>query len=83
MSTIWQGNAAAFATTPPTAIDAERHDGVRRALDLIVDDQPGRALYTLVRSVERQARIAGLGTHPMQPTCPCGGRCPHGKAVTS
>lgn len=79
--TIWQQNAAIAATTPPSAVAAERHAGVRKAVHLIVDGTPGRAHYELVRSVQRQARIAGLGTLDLQPTCPCGGRCGNGTAV--
>lgn len=82
MSTIWQDNAGTFASTPESYVDAERHDAVRRTVQLLAAGQPGRALYTLVRSVERQARIAGAGTHTLQPSCPCGGRCPNGNAVT-
>lgn len=76
--TIWQENAAAFASTPEFA--QERRVAVRRAVAHIVDGRPGKALYVLVRSVERQARIAGAGDVEITPTCPCGGRCDHGKA---
>lgn len=78
MSTVWQDNAAAFATTPQSAIDQERHAAVREALDLILDGKPGRARYVLARSVMRQNRIAGGGTVTLHPRCPCGGRCPNG-----
>lgn len=76
--TIWQDNAAAFATQQPAAIDMERRAAVRKALQLIVDGQPGRARYELARSVVRQNRIAGGGTVDIHPGCPCGGRCERG-----
>lgn len=78
--TVWQQNAQAFASTPETYIDAERHVGVRKATGLLLARKPGRALYELTRSVERQARIAGLGSHDLQPVCPCNGRCEQGGA---
>lgn len=81
MSTIWQTNAAAFASTPETYVAQERRIAVRRALALIVDHKPGKALYVLVRSVERQARIAGAGHIEIHPGCPCPGRCDHGTEV--
>lgn len=74
-TTVFQANAGAFATTPEQAIDAERNAAVRRASALIVEGKPGRAQYELARSVVRQARIAGLGTQDIGPTCPCGRRC--------
>ena len=77
-TTIWQQNAATFASTPEAAIDAERHASARKAAALVVDGKPGRALYELARSVERQNRIAGGGTIPVEPLCACGGRCDHG-----
>lgn len=72
---VFTENAAAFATQQPAAIDMERRDATRRAAVLIVEGKPGRARYELARSVIRQARIAGLGTQPIEPTCPCEGRC--------
>lgn len=72
---IWQDNAATFASQQAPAIDQERHAGVREAMALILEGRPGKARYVLARSVMRQARIAGLGTHPINPECPCGGRC--------
>lgn len=72
---VFTENAAAFATQQPAAIDMERRDAARRAAALIVDGKPGRARYELARSVMRQARIAGLGTHAVEPVCPCEGRC--------
>ena len=74
MSTIWQQNAADFASKPAPYIDQERHAGVREALEHILAGRPGRAQYALARSVQRQARIAGLGTPDLQ-VCACGGRC--------
>lgn len=82
MTTIWQANAAAFASTPEGYVDQERRVAVRRAIRHIVDGQRGKALYVLVRSVERQARIAGAGHIDIHPGCPCGGRCEHGTEVT-
>lgn len=73
---VFTENAAAFATTPEQAIAAERHEATRKAAALIVAGKPGRAQYELARSVVRQARIAGLGTHEIAPVCPCGGGCP-------
>lgn len=78
MTTIWQDNAAAFTSRPESHIDQERHAGVREALGLILEGKTGLALFKLTRSVERQNRIAGGGTHPIEPSCPCGGRCTHG-----
>lgn len=50
----------------------QRAEGIRRALDYLVAGQLGRARYELQRSVQRQARIAGLGTLPVVVGCPCG-----------
>lgn len=74
MSTVWQDNAAAFASKPEAYIDQERHSGVREAARLIREGKRGQAHYVIVRSVQRQARIDGLGT-PDIPVCACGGRC--------
>lgn len=76
MSSIWQQNAAAFASSPETYIDQERRAGVREALELILEGEPGRAQFKLARSVQRQARIAGLGALEI-PACACGGSCTH------
>lgn len=76
--TIWQQNAEAFASQQPAAIDQERHAAVRESLALIVAGRPGKARFVLARSVMRQNRIAGGGTIPIHPGCPCGGRCPNG-----
>lgn len=70
--TIFQSNASAFATEQPAAIDMERRSAVRLAAQLIVQGKPGRAQYEIARSVVRQARIAGLGTQHIAPSCPCG-----------
>lgn len=75
MTTIFQDNAANAAYTPNVAIDHERRAATRLAALLIVEGKPGRARYELARSVTRQARIAGLGTHDIGPACACGGRC--------
>lgn len=72
---VFTENAASFATQQPAAIDMERRQAVRKAAGLIVEGRPGRARYELARSVMRQARIAGLGTQPVEPVCPCEGRC--------
>lgn len=77
VTTIWQSNAATFASTPTSYIDAERHDAVRKTLAAIVEGRPGYALFLLARSVERQNRIAGGGTVALG-VCPaCGTRCTH------
>ena len=72
-TTVWQQNAAEFASRPGTYIDAERHNGVRKAMAAIVEGRPGYALFVLARSVERQNRIAGGGTVAL-PICPKCGR---------
>ncbi|HEY1177556.1 MAG TPA: hypothetical protein VGF17_15470 [Phytomonospora sp.] len=75
MTTVYQWNASAFASTPPAYIDQERHAGVRRARDLITAGRRLAALHHLAASVERQARIAGLGAIPLPICIPCGGLC--------
>jgi hypothetical protein len=76
--TVWQANAAQFASTPDTYIDQERHAAVRKTIELIRQGRPGMAQFVLTRSVMRQARIAGLGDIEI-PACPrCGGGCDHG-----
>jgi hypothetical protein len=72
--TSWQRNAGEFATTAAAAVDAQRHLGVHQTLQALHEGNPSRALYTLTRSVQRQARMAGLGDLLPVP-CPCGGRC--------
>lgn len=49
-----------FAYTAEAALEAERHHGVRRALELIRDGHPGQAQFVLLRSFGRQLRIAGI-----------------------
>jgi hypothetical protein len=72
--TIWQKNAETFASTAESYVDQERHSAVREAVGLLVDRKPGLALFKLVRSVERQARISGVGLAEI-PACPCGRGC--------
>jgi hypothetical protein len=72
---VWTDNAAAFASRQESYVDQERHASVRRALDLIRDGRRGYAVFVLTRSVERQARISGVGMADI-PACPCGGRNP-------
>ena len=72
--TIWQENAAEFATRQDTYVDQERRQAVRRTIELLVEEKFGPALFHLVKSVERQARISGVGQAEI-PACPCGGRC--------
>lgn len=43
-------------------IDWHRKVAIRQALDLIADGRKGRALFVLVRSIEAQARVAGIDT---------------------
>lgn len=75
---IWQQNASRFSSKQPAYIDQERRAGLTAAMEAIRDGRPGFALFKLARSVERQGRIAGLGTHPI-PVCPvCGTTCTHG-----
>lgn len=60
--TVFQWNAAKFASTAEPCIDQERHVAVRDALQLIRSGDPVTALHSLARSVERQGRIAGCGS---------------------
>lgn len=77
--TIWNDNAAAFATTAEVAVDQERRHGITVALTAIGSTpvHPAArpvvldfAFHTMLRSVHRQARCAGvvfdyrLLTHP-------------------
>lgn len=80
--TVWQANAAEFASTPESYLDAERHDAVRKAVAALREGRPGYALFVMARSLERQTRIAGLGTHEVGPVCPCGRQCPAPVGVT-
>lgn len=70
--TVWQDNASLAATQAEAYVDMERRAAVREAFDLIVGRQPGLAFFKLTRSVQRQARVAGVGMAEI-PGCPCGG----------
>ena len=72
---IYTENVSRFATEQPAAIDMERRAAVTLVTQLLVDGKPGRAQYELARSVMRQARIAGVGSVDIAPSCPCGRRC--------
>lgn len=61
-------------------IAAERAHGANRAFEFMLAGKPGRALYELARSAERQKRIETGAEIRLQPTCPCGGRCPNGRS---
>lgn len=74
-------NASKFATQAGDRIDLERRAGITATLNQIEQGRPGRAFYELVRSVERQATIAGIRNVVIQPLCPCGGRCQHGRSL--
>lgn len=41
-------------------IDWHRRVAVRKALDLIAEKRRGRAMFVLMRSIENQARVAGI-----------------------
>ena len=53
-------NASTFSTRPEQVVEAERHEAVRGAVVLIAEGRPGRALFNLLRSLERQARLSGI-----------------------
>lgn len=56
-------------------VAVERRAAIRKTIALLVEGKPGRALYTMVRSVERQARIEGIGYQHLDVDCwPRGGR---------
>ena len=60
--TIWQENAARFATTRQqldSRLATRRREGIRQVLDRLVDGKPG-AHYLLQRSFLDQLAIAGL-----------------------
>lgn len=57
--TMFQDNAAEFATTVEDRIDHERRAGIEKVLACLREGRRGRAHYELARSVERQARVAG------------------------
>lgn len=58
-------NASTFSTRSEQVVEAERHEAVRGAVVLIAEGRSGRALFNLLRSLERQARLSGirLGTN--------------------
>lgn len=58
--TVWTTNAAAFATTRCIATDMERNSSVHRALTHISAGDPAAALAVLLRSLDRQTRLAGI-----------------------
>lgn len=74
-------NASALETEAAIA----RQSAVRRSLDLITEGRRGFAQFVLTRSVEQQFKILTGQPTLLPPTCPCGGRCPHGlpHAVTA
>lgn len=81
-STVHTNNASKFATQAGDRLDLERRAGITSVLNQIERGRPGRAFYELVRSVERQAAIAGIRNVVIQPKCPCGGRCDHGRPLS-
>lgn len=68
-------NAQAFASRPEDYLAAERHSAVREAVALLREGKRGRAEYVMVRSFQRQARIAGLGHTDLAPCRCCGMTC--------
>lgn len=46
-------------------VDAHRRAGIELAREFLAAGRPGRAFYELVRSVERQARVAGVAIYPL------------------
>lgn len=64
-ATIWQDNARRFASRADDAIAQHQHAGVRSSLQLIATGRRDDAHEELARSVERQARLAGLGRHDL------------------
>lgn len=46
-------------------ITAHRQAGVELAREFLAAGKQGRAFYELVRSVERQARVAGIAIYPL------------------
>lgn len=64
MGSVWQDNAARFASTPESVGEVaavRRREGVRQAVELLVEGRPGRAEYVVQRSFMDQLRIVGLG----------------------
>lgn len=57
---MFSDNAAEFATRADDRITQERRAGITAALSQLVQGRPGRAYYEIVRSVERQATLAGI-----------------------
>lgn len=60
--TIWNDNAAAFAFTADQQVDHHRRAGIRDAIAQLRAGDADQAHQVLVRSVERQNRIAGNGS---------------------
>lgn len=58
--TVWQENAARFASQPEEYAAQEMRAACRDAVQLMVAGQPGPAYALLMRSFLRQARILGL-----------------------
>jgi hypothetical protein len=56
---------------PEQLATEERQHGIATALQLIGAGLPHRAHHTMLRTVERQFSIAGLGRVTLSPTCPC------------
>lgn len=59
--TVWQQNAASFATTPEEWADASRNEGIALAIQAIRDGDPALAYYVLLRSLRRQALAGRCG----------------------
>lgn len=58
--TIWQENAARFASQPEEHAAQEMRAACRDAVQLMVAGHPGQAYWLVMRSYVRQARILGL-----------------------
>lgn len=58
--TIWQENAARFASQPEDHAAQEMRAACRDAVQLMVAGHPGQAYWLVMRSYVRQARILGL-----------------------
>jgi hypothetical protein len=78
---VWQQNAARFASTPEPYIDQERRAGIAEAMELVRQGRPGYAAFKLARSVERQNRIAGNGSIAIPICAACGTVCAHVSVV--
>lgn len=59
--TVWQQNAAQFATTTTEWGDQERRLGVVDAMESIRFGHPKVAYYRMLRSLRKQALAAGCG----------------------